>query len=456
MYATIITYRSNRDVDIQFEDGTIVTHKEYRSFRKGITRNPSIVKTKHTGEQRHNNVGKLMTIVKWKSARDIDVAFESGYIATNRTYADFTRGKIKDRDYYVGKSKLMNNGMRATITAYRSCDDIDVEFDNGVVINNTDCEKFKKGTIKISCVGERNLMNCGMEAEIITYRNASDIDIKFDDGTIREHVSYYGFNKGQIMNNNYNPRIGETKLMKNGLMAEIIEYRSCDDIDVRFEDGYIAEHKTYYNFKNGTARNPYAPSIYDIGYLGDAKSVDEYGNTKRSYSVWRGMIDRCYNSNSKQYHCYGGRGVTVCEEWHNYSNFEKWYDTNFYTLESGERVEIDKDILVDDNKIYSPTTCIFAPKQINTMFIDGGSSKKKKNDLPIGVYYDKEKKKYRSEIDIKGKAKKLGTFNTPEEAEAVYLKAKSEYIKQMAEEYKEVIPEQLYKRLLELASFCCI
>lgn len=51
-------------------------------------------------------------------------------------------------------------------------------------------------------IGERNLMNCGMEAEIITYRNASDIDIKFDDGTIVEHRQYREFRNGIVLPKN--------------------------------------------------------------------------------------------------------------------------------------------------------------------------------------------------------------------------------------------------------------
>lgn len=41
----------------------------------------------------------------------------------------------------------------------------------------------------------------------------------------------------------------------------------------------------------------------------------------REYSVWSSMFERCYNSNVKSYHRYGGRGIVVCERWHSFENF---------------------------------------------------------------------------------------------------------------------------------------
>jgi hypothetical protein len=45
------------------------------------------------------------------------------------------------------------------------------------------------------------------------------------------------------------------------------------------------------------------------------------GWNKASYNTWRAMMRRCYKSQDKDYSHYGGKGVTVCERWHNYTNF---------------------------------------------------------------------------------------------------------------------------------------
>ena len=49
-----------------------------------------------------------------------------------------------------------------------------------------------------SCLGETRIMNCGMEATCIAYRGTHDIDVQFEDGTIVEHKSKVSFVRGQI------------------------------------------------------------------------------------------------------------------------------------------------------------------------------------------------------------------------------------------------------------------
>ena len=243
-------------------------------------------------------------------------------------------------------------------------------------------------------------------------------------------------------------RIGEKRRMNCGAIATIIEYRTSKDIDVQFEDGYIVANREYACFKKGEITNPYYPTVYNIGYLGETTTIDKKGNRLKSYDVWRNMIARCYNPNIKNYKNYGAMGVTVCEEWHCYANFKKWFNRHYYTLEN-ERVELDKDILVEGNKIYSPKTCIFAPKRINDLFLDSGY-KNKNRELPLGV--SKKDNKYEVGISIKDKTKALGRFNTPEEASQCYQTARSKYILELAEEYKDKIPNKLYKRLIKIAT----
>ena len=113
-------------------------------------------------------------------------------------------------------------------------------------------------------------------------------------------------------------------------------------------------------------------------------------------------------------------------------------------------MEIDKDILCKGNKIYSPQTCIIVPQRINKLFT---KSNKLRGDLPIGVYYNKQNKKYRSQISKIENGKKqrvyLGLYNTPQEAFESYKKAKENYIKQVADEYKLYIPKELYDAMYD-------
>lgn len=158
------------------------------------------------------------------------------------------------------------------------------------------------------------------------------------------------------------------------------------------------------------------------------------------------MKTRCYNQN---YHRErpGYAACTICDEWlEDKRRFYEWVDRNFYVIDGEPTVELDKDILIKGNKLYSPETCIFVPKRINDLFchINGHTE----NGLPTGVMYSKKTDKFIATISIDKKNKTLGFFETPEEAFAEYKKHKEAEIIHTADIYKDVIPEQLYKAML--------
>lgn len=79
--------------------------------------------------------------------------------------------------------------------------------------------------------------------------------------------------------------------------------------------------------------------------------------------TWRNMIDRCYLETDKRYRLYGAKGVTVCKEWkEDIYSFISWAKDNGY--EKG--LHLDKDILSDGLKIYSPETCKWVTHKENT------------------------------------------------------------------------------------------
>lgn len=74
------------------------------------------------------------------------------------------------------------------------------------------------------------------------------------------------------------------------------------------------------------------------------------GKGSALYSVWRGMLGRCGNPHATGYSNYGGRGIAVCEEWHEFVPFRDW------ALASGYRpsLEIDRR---DNEGDYEPGNC---------------------------------------------------------------------------------------------------
>ena len=229
----------------------------------------------------------------------------------------------------------------------------------------------------------------------------------------------------------------------NGERMTIVRYGGARDIDVQFDDGTIVEHKQYNDFLKGSIKNPFFPAIYGVGFMaiGDYKSRDENGKQTKCYTTWAHMHKRCYDPKyQEKYPTY--KGCKVCQLWNNYQEFAKWNNENYYEV-GNERMALDKDILCKGNKIYSPKTCVYVPQSINKLFV---KRDKCRGDLPIGV--SKYEDKFVAKLTKDNKQIHLGTYDTPEQAFQVYKQAKEQYIKEVAEEYKDKIPYRLYEALM--------
>lgn len=241
-------------------------------------------------------------------------------------------------------------------------------------------------------------------------------------------------------------RTGEINYNNFGSKMIIKEYRKYSDVDIYFPKyNWTAESVQYNKFKSGEIKCPYEPRVYNHGYLGEGKY--NYKEHKRHYTTWKNMLKRCYDpkfhkNNSSYIKC------EVFKDWLNFQNFAKWYDDNFYQLEN-EVMHLDKDILYKHNKIYSPKTCIFAPQNINILFI---KSEKSRGDAPIGVYWDKIKNVFIAKGTIfkngKSKTVHLGRYNNSNDAFQSYKNFKENHLKEIANLYKDRIPQKLYNALI--------
>jgi len=234
-------------------------------------------------------------------------------------------------------------------------------------------------------------------------------------------------------------RIGEELIDKYGCTMKIVEYNAYNDIVVEFQDDHKYKTKARYDvFLDKRIKNIYRRNHYGVAYTGEISATDSNGKKKVSYTVWGDMIRRCYSDKSLiKNPTY--KGCTVCDEWLCYENFERWYNSNFYEV-ANEIMNLDKDILVKGNKIYSPNTCVFVPDRINRLFLKSNSIR---GSSPIGVSYNKSKRKY--EVMCGGKS--FGTYVDELFAFSVYKLNKEIQIKEVADKYKEKIPKNLYEAM---------
>ena len=107
------------------------------------------------------------------------------------------------------------------------------------------------------------------------------------------------------------------------------------------------------------------PTFAGVGMFGYAKQSDDH----RLFVIWANMIDRCYNPKNHAYKNYGAVGVTVCERWKRFDFFLKDVASlpgyNKERVSNGE-LTIDKDIINRSKLTYSPETCCFVTKSVNS------------------------------------------------------------------------------------------
>ena len=169
------------------------------------------------------------------------------------------------------------------------------------------------------------------------------------------------------------------------------------------------------------------------------------GKIDKEYTLWSGILRRCY---SDEYHANKPTYVNceISDEWKKYSNFKR----DIVSIHGFGRFgfQLDKDILVKGNKVYSKETVCFVPRQLNMLL---STSKRKDNDLPLGVSIRKYKDfiYYVAYCNVDGVTNVAGEFNNPDDAFLAYKAFKEVIIKEYAEKFKSEISEKVYNALID-------
>ena len=165
------------------------------------------------------------------------------------------------------------------------------------------------------------------------------------------------------------------------------------------------------------------------------------GKTTNSYQTWRNMLSRCYDKEfQKKYPTYVG--CTVDKKWHDFQNFADWLDSHEY---GSCGYELDKDVLIYGNKVYSEDNCVLLPKDINALF---NTRSRRRGIYPLGVRFHKDVCRFEAQINLSGSRKSLGYFDCPNEAYQAYKAAKERNVKSMAVKWANRIEWDVFVALM--------
>ena len=182
-----------------------------------------------------------------------------------------------------------------------------------------------------------------------------------------------------------------------------------------------------------TKKLVYGVGINDADYVVEQKKTININGVNKQrlvwacpyYRTWVNILSRCYSSKfQERYPTY--KGCSVSKEWLTFSNFRSWM-----TAQDFEGMQLDKDLLLEGNKVYSPETCVFVTKTVNTFTTDSGATR---GEWLIGVNWDKRTNKFRSQCrnPFTKRQERLGYFTCEQEAHQAWLTRKLELAHELA------------------------
>lgn len=185
--------------------------------------------------------------------------------------------------------------------------------------------------------------------------------------------------------------------------------------------------ETYMKYPAENSTRKYRYGLYECQYCGkefEATTAHiKSGNTKscgcqkggitqglshnQFYKTWKSMLHRCNNPKRKDYKYYGGRGITVCEEWLDITNFIVWAESTHPNIEGYTLDRID----VDGN--YEPNNCRWADASTQAI-----NRRIQKNNISgfVGINWHNGNNKWVAKIKVNKIVIHLGYFNSVQEA----------------------------------------
>ena len=242
---------------------------------------------------------------------------------------------------------------------------------------------------------------------------------------------------------NYKDCIGKVCKSKSSGDFKILKYNDSRNVEIQFlKTGYEMVAQLGH-IKKGLVKDPYLPSVYGIGVVGTKYQAKINGVITKEYDLWHSMLERCYSDKyQKKQPTY--EGCEVSDKFKSYEYFYEWCNKQIgFGVEDWQ---LDKDLLVKGNKVYSEDSCVFLPSEINLLLTKSTASRGRHL---IGVCWHKQGKAFKAQVSKnKGKREHLGYFKTELEAFNAYKQAKESFVKEQANKWKSQIDERAYLALI--------
>ena len=241
----------------------------------------------------------------------------------------------------------------------------------------------------------------------------------------------------------YNNCIGKVCKSKSSGDFKILKYNDTRNVEIQFlKTGYETVVQLG-DIKSGYVKDRYLPSVYGVGVVGTKYQPTINGINTKEYTLWRDVLQRCYSDGFKKKRpTY--EGCKVSDNFKSYEYFYEWCNKQIGF--GNEGWHLDKDLLVKGNKVYSESTCVFIPQEINSLLTKCTTSR---GEHLIGVYWSNTSKSFIARVKKnKGMSEWLGSFDTEIEAFNAYKQAKEVFVKEQAEKWKSQIDERAYEALM--------
>lgn len=235
----------------------------------------------------------------------------------------------------------------------------------------------------------------------------------------------------------------KTKYPEEYIVLEILSSRlHLGGVKIKYTFGGQEKFYDARDIRKGGIKSLFSRAVFGIGYMGDGpfSSVDSEGKPTRLYNRWKAVLGRCYNGNNPRITSYDTS--TVSDEWLNFQTFAYWLSSQKYYLKN---YDIDKNLLSVSGTNYSAENCCMLPPAINTAIVRKG--KNTSNGLPCGVHWHAHNCCYTSTVHT-AYSTYQGSFQSVEAAWKVAKKSKEEYVKTLANKFKENLDEHVYNALM--------